>query len=161
MHASFQTELELADCLYYRIYRYEIDALLNTKVDLTNANQVITGNLEVAVAGDFTTAINNKIICNNFNSNGDNSITVQRNGDNVMVFVVTNDKIELNKAMNSNSEIASALALKTENLQNYIANGLNIDTTTNSIYIKHGGITKMEVQSNNIVISENVDLNGN
>ena len=137
----------------------EIDTLLNTKVDLTNASQVITGNVEVA--GDFTTSINNKITCNNFNSNGDNSITFQRNGDNVMVFDVSNDKIELNKAMNSNSEIASSSALKTENLQNYNANGLNIDTTTNSIYIKHGGLTKLEVQSNNIVISENVDLNGN
>ena len=70
-----------------------------------------------------------------------------------MYFDATNDKIELSTPLNSNSDFVSTI-LKGETLSNYNVNGLTLDTTTNSIYIKNNTATKIEVQSGKIIMSD-------
>ena len=95
---------------------------------------------------------------NTINTIGDVDLNFQQNSISFMHFDATADKIELDVALNSTSDIASAI-LKGETLSNYNANGLNLDTTTNSIYIKNNTATKIEVQSDKIIVSDPLHCN--
>ena len=134
----------------------EVDNTVNGKVDLTNLNQVITGN--ITVLGNLELGTGNSIKCNTINTNGDVNLNFQQNSVNFMYFDATADKIELNTPLNSNSDIASTI-LKGETLSNYNANGLTLDTTTNSIYIKNNTATKIEVQSDKVIVSDPLNCN--
>ena len=90
---------------------------------------------------------------NTINTDGDVNLNFQQNSVNFMYFDAGNDKIELNTALNSTSDIASTI-LKGETLSNYNVNGLSLDTDTNSIYIKNNTATKIEVQSAKIIVSD-------
>ena len=78
---------------------------------------------------------------NRVNSIGDVNLEFQPNSVNFMRFDATADKIELDVALNSTSDIASTI-LKGETLSNYNANGLTLDTSTTSIYIKNNTALK-------------------
>ena len=95
---------------------------------------------------------------NTINTIGDVNLNFQQNSVNFMYFDATNDKIELNTPLNSNSDIASTI-LKGETLSNYNANELTLDTSTNSIYIKNNTATKIEVQSDKIIVSDPLHCN--
>ncbi len=95
---------------------------------------------------------------NTINTDGDVNLNFQQNSVNFMHFDATADKIELDTALKSTSDIASTI-LKGETLSNYNVNGLNLDTTTNSIYIKNQTNTKIEVQSDKVIVSDPLHCN--
>ena len=105
-----------------------------------------------------TTLQSSNVITNTINTIGDVNLNFQQNSVNFMYFDATADKIELNTPLNSNSDIASTI-LKGETLSNYNVNGLTLDTTTNSIYIKNNTATKIEVQSDKVIVSDPLNCN--
>ena len=125
----------------------------NSKTFSCNGDAEFLSTLTVA-----STLQSTSIKTNTINTNGDVNLNFQQNSVNFMYFDATNDKIELSTPLNSNSDIASTI-LKGETLSNYNVNGLTLDTTTNSIYIKNNTATKIEVQSDKIIMSDPLNCN--